>query len=793
MSVSTLVGAKIHRREDPRLVTGHGHYVDDHQRVGVAHAAVVRSPLAHARISTIDVGAAKAAPGVIAVYTYDDFKPFLVGPMPVSPAFVADKKTVPEHWPIAKQEVVYQGEPVALVLAETSGEAADAAQLVAVDYVPLPAVTDILAGLEPGSPRAHTALPDNLGWDLTYNADAEAAFAEADVVVKERIHQQRLSPNPMEPRAALAEWEPGPDGALTMWASSQNPHLLRLWLTLSLGVPEAKIRIISPDVGGGFGSKISSYPEDYLVPLAARLSGRSVKWNETRTENLQTAYAGRGQIYDVEAAAKRDGTLLGLRITQYVDLGGYIGNLGAFMAVACLLGGGAYNWKQIAARTVGVLTNRVPTDPYRGAGRPEATHLVERIVDRVAGELGMDPAELRRKNFIREFPYTSPFGLVYDSGNYDGSLDKALDLIGYGDLRRRQAELRQQGRYLGIGLSTWIEICGLGPSAATAPATGGIALMDSAQVRVFPTGSVGVYVGTHSHGQGHDTTFSQLVADQLGVPMETIEIHHGDTAEGASIGLGTYGSRSLAVGGVALTMACQRVVEKGRKLAAHLLEAAEEDVVFERGSYQVKGSPDRAKALGEIAFASYGAGLPEGYEHGLEAIAFFDPPNFTWPFGAHVCALEVDPETGSVTLEKYVGVDDVGNQINPMIVEGQIQGGVTQGIAQALFEEMVYDPENGQLKTGTFLDYMIPTANEIPATIFDSTVTPSPTNPLGAKGVGEAGTIAASAAVINAICDALAPLGIKHVDMPAAPDRLWKQIQEARKASGNGHREGVLA
>jgi aerobic carbon-monoxide dehydrogenase large subunit len=794
MGVTQLVGAKIHRREDPRLVSGHGHYVDDHVRAGTAHAVVVRSPLAHARIRSIEISAAESAPGVVAVYTHDDFKPFLVGPMAVSPAFVAEKKTVPEHWPIAGHEVVYQGEPVAVVVAESKQKAADAAQLVAVDYETLPAVTDIFKALEDGSRKAHTALPDNIAWDLTYNPDADAAFAEAEVVVKERIHQQRLSPNPMEPRAVLADWEPGEGGELTLWASSQNPHLVRLWLTLSMGVPESKIRVISPDVGGGFGSKISSYPEDFLIPVASKLLGRPIKWTESRTENMQGAWAGRGQVFDVEAAAKRDGTLLGLKITQYVDCGAYVGNLSAFMAVACLLSGGAYTWKQIAARTVGVLTNRVPTDPYRGAGRPEATHLVERIVDRVAGELGMDPVEIRRKNFIHEFPFTNPFGLVYDSGNYDGSLDRALQLVDYDGFRRRQEELRQQGRYLGIGLSTWIEICGLGPSAATAPATGGIALTDSAQVRVFPTGSVGVFVGTHSHGQGHDTTFSQLVADALGVPMAAIEVHHGDTAQGASIGLGTYGSRSLAVGGVALKMACDRVVEKGKKLAAHLLEAAEEDIVFEHGSYQVKGSPDRAKALGEIAFASYGAGLPEGYEHGLEAIAFFDPPNFTWPFGAHICVVEVDPETGAVKLEKYVGVDDVGNQINPMIVEGQIQGGVVQGIAQALFEEMVYDPETGQLKTGTFLDYMMPTANEIPETIFDSTVTPSPTNSLGAKGVGEAGTIAASVAVINAICDALRPLGIKHVDMPASPDRLWKQIQEARGSagvSGNGHQEGV--
>ena len=794
MGVSTFIGAKIHRREDPRLVTGKGRYVDDHTRNQVAYAAVVRSDLPHARILSLDVSAATAAPGVLAVYTHQDFAPIIAGSMPVTPSFVAEKKTVPDRYPIAKTEIVYQGEPVALVVAETRAQAADAAALVDLELEPLPAVTDVFQALE-GQVKAHTDLPDNLAWDLTYIPSADEAFAEADVVVKERIHQQRLSPNPMEARGVIAEWEGG-DQFLTVWISSQNPHFVRLFLAGAFGMPESKIRVISPDVGGGFGSKISMYPEDYLVTAAARLLGRPVKWTETRTENLQNAYAGRGQVYDVEIAAKRDGTLLGLKVTQYLDCGAYVGTFGAFQAVACLLSGGAYNFKQIAARTVGLLTNRIPTDPYRGAGRPEATHLIERMVDLVSRELGMDPADVRRKNFIREFPYTSPFGLVYDSGNYEGSLDKAMSLAGYEDLRRRQEELRAQGRYMGIGLSTWIEICGFGPSAATAGATGGIALVESAQVRVFPTGSVAVYVGTHSHGQGHDTTFPQLVADTLGVPLESIELRHGDTAEGTGFGYGTYGSRSLAVGGMAVHMACNKVIEKGKKLAAHLLEAAEEDVVFEHGSYQVKGSPDRARALGEVAFASYGAGLPEGYEHGLEAVAFFDPPNFTWPFGAHICVVEVDPDTGAVSMQKYVAVDDCGVVVNPMIVEGQVQGGIVQGIAQALFEEMVYDGQTGQLRTGTFLEYMMPTANEIPDLVIDNTVTPSPSNPLGVKGIGEAGTIAASAAVINAICDALAPLGIKHVDMPASPDRLWRQIREARGAAGassNGHNEGVTA
>jgi carbon-monoxide dehydrogenase large subunit len=581
----------------------------------------------------------------------------------------------------------------------------------------------------------------------------------------------------LEPRCVLAEWRSA-DQTLTMWLSSQNPHFIRLFIGQALGIPESRCRVISPDVGGGFGSKISPYPEDYLVPAASKLLGVPVKWTETRTESLQNAYHGRGQVFDVEIAGNRDGKLLGLRLTQYLDLGAYVGTFGAFQAVACLLPG-AYVWEQVASRTVGALTNKVPTDPYRGAGRPEATHLVERMVDMFAREIGRDPVEVRRSNFITEFPHTSPFGLVYDSGNYEGSLDKALRLAGYEDFRREQEAARARGRYLGVGISTWIEICGLGPSAATAPASGGLALTEAAHVRVFPTGSVNVYVGTHSHGQGHDTTFPQIVADNLGVPYEMIELHHGDTAEGPAFGYGTYGSRSLAVGGMAVLKATQRVREKARKIAAHLFEAAEEDVVFDQGDFYVKGSPENRKPFGEVAFAAYGAGLPEGMELGLESVAYFDPPNFVWPFGAHICTVEVDPETGAVEMLKYVAVDDCGNVINPMIVEGQIHGGVAQGIAQALFEEVVYT-DDGTLQTGTLLDYSVPTANEMPPLTIDSTVTPSPTNELGVKGIGEAGTIASSAAVINAIVDALAPFGIKHVDMPASPDRLWKQIQEAK-------------
>ncbi len=518
MAITTMVGARIHRREDPRLVRGQGRYTDDFVRPHTAHMAVVRSPYAHARIRSIDVSAARQAPGVVAVLTATDFKPVIAGVMPVAPAFVPEKKQAPERFPIVEREACFQGEPVAVVIAEDRYQAADAAQLVQVDWEPLPAVMDIERAMQPGSPTVHEGGPDNIGWDLTFSPDADAAFAEAEVVVEQRIYQQRLAPTPMEPRAILAEWHPG-DETMTVWMSSQSPHFIRLFVGGALGIPESRFRVIAPDVGGGFGSKISPYPEDYLVPAAAKLLGRPVKWTESRTENLQNATHGRGQYYDVAIAGNRDGKLLGLRITQYLDIGAYVGTFGAFQACACLLPG-AYVWKQVASRTVGVLTNKVPTDPYRGAGRPEATHLVERMVDRFARENGMDPAEVRRKNFITEFPHTNPFGLVYDSGNYAGALDKALQIAGYEQFRREQEAGRAQGRLLGVGLSTWIEICGFGPSAATAPATGGMALTESAQVRVFPTGSVTCYVGTHSHGQGHDTTFAQIVADTLGIPYD---------------------------------------------------------------------------------------------------------------------------------------------------------------------------------------------------------------------------------------------------------------------------------
>jgi carbon-monoxide dehydrogenase large subunit len=786
MAISTMVGAKIHRREDPRLIRGRGRFVEDVRQLGMLSLVVVRSPHPHARIVSIDTSQAKAMPGVQAVLTASDFKKVITGAThPVAPAFVAEKHTVPDRFPIAEHEVVFQGEPVAVVVAENTKQARDAADAVQVDYESLPAVMDLFAALEPSSPKTHTDLPDNLAWDLAYTPEdgVKAAFDTADVVVRERILQQRLAPTPMEPRGVVAQYSDH-DDSLVIYMSTQNPHFIRLFVAGALGLPETRVRVVSHDVGGGFGSKVSPYPEDYLVSAAAKLLGQPVRWIETRSESLMTTTHGRGQVFDVEVAAMRDGTLSAMKVVQYLDAGAYVGTFGAFQPCACLLAGGAYKWPGgIAARTVGVLTNRIPTDPYRGAGRPEATHLVERIVDKVANEIGMDPAEIRLKNFIQpdEFPYTSHFGLTYDSGNYEGSLRKAMELIGYEAFRQEQAAARQQGRYLGLGLSTWIEICGFGPSAATAPATGGLALIESAQIRVHPTGSVQAFVGTHAHGQGHETTFAQIAADVLGVPYESIEIRHGDTAEGPSFGYGTYGSRSLAVGGMAVHSASRTIVKKATLIAAHLLEASPDDIVFEQGIFHVKGNPSSQKTMGEIAFAAYGASLPEGVDHGLEAISYFDPPNFVWPFGAHACIVEVDPATGSVDLKNYVAVDDCGTVINPMIVEGQLHGGITQGIAQALFEEVAYDPQTGQLMTGSLVDYLVPTANEIPMPTLDRTVTPSPSNELGVKGIGEAGTIAASAAVINAIVDALEPFGITHVDMPASPDRLWKQIADARK------------
>ncbi|GAC1504699.1 MAG: molybdopterin-dependent oxidoreductase [Candidatus Dormibacteraceae bacterium] len=785
MAVTTMIGAKIHRREDPRLITGRGRYVDDMKLNGMLHLGFVRSPYGHARIKSIDITDAAKAPGVVAVYTARDFEGLLQGEMPVTVSFVPEKKQ-PIGWAfIAKDEARYHGEIVAVVVARDKSQAADATVLVNVDYESLPAVVDLDKAVQAKSPTAHTGIPDNIAWDMTVGAgDVDAAFADADVVVKQRIFQQRLFPIAMEGRAVLVEYVPF-ENRLTMWTSSQVPHWVRLCLTLAMGIPESNIRVVAPDVGGGFGSKIHIYQEEYRAAAASKLTGSPIKWTEGRSENLQATHHGRAQIFDIEIAAKKDGALLGYKVRQYVDTGAYVSVFSSFQCSAYAIAEGAYDLKNVKFQTVGILTNTTPTDAYRGAGRPEATHAIERGIDLVAREIGMDPVEIRRKNFSK-FPHTNYLGFAYDSGDYDKALSKALATVGYDALRQRQKELRAKGRYLGIGLSTWIEVCGFGPSAVTGP-NEPLALVESSSVRLHPTGSATVYVGTSPHGQGHATTFAQIAADTLGLAYDSIDVRFGDTGD-TPFGYGTYGSRSLHVGGSAVLMSCRKVVDKARKLAAHMLEASEEDVAFDQGRFYVKGSPDKVKTMGDVAFAAHRDNLPEGMEHGLEAVTYYDPPDLSWPFGTHICVVEVDPETGAVDLQRYVAIDDCGNVINPMIVEGQVQGGVAQGIAQALFEEVTYDAETGQLRTGTLLDYSIPGTGEIPVIEVDRTITPSTTNPLGAKGIGEAGTIAASPAVINAICDALSPLGIKHVDMPATPDRLWKQIQQAH-AHSNGSKE----
>jgi carbon-monoxide dehydrogenase large subunit len=779
LSTQRYSGSSIRRLEDRRLITGRGHYVDDIAIANLAYAEIVRSPFAHARVVSIDVEEALSAPGVIAVLTAADVLPHIHASMPVIECGISDRHQTPTQYPIAEHEAVYEGEPLAVVVAENRYAAADAAALVGVDLDPLPAVVDLDAAIEPGAPTVHDGAADNIGWDVHFppSGDIDAAFAEAAVVIKERIVQQRVCAASIECRVVLADY----NDELTVWHSSQMPHFNRLYVSEALGLPESKVRFISPDVGGAFGSKMGPFAEDYLIPIASKLVGRPVKWTETRSENLATTSHGRGQVFDVEAAASAEGKLLALRVHQLADIGAYFGRTGANPVISVHLSGGCYDWPMIEARSIGVLINKMWTGPYRGAGRPEATHLAERVMNLLAEKLDMDPVELRRRNFIREFPHKNHFGFTYDSGDYETTLDKALELADYAGLRRQQQEAREQGRYIGIGIGSYVEIAGFGPSKMTAANQDEIGLTESAVVRVHPSGSVSVFAGTHSHGQGHATAFAQIAADALGVSIDKVLVKEGDTAN-TPFGHGTYGSRSVPVGGMAVYTACQKVVDKGRRLAAHLLGVSVDDVEFQDGTY-VARSTGAAKQIGEIAFAAYNRNLPDGMEQGLEAVAFFDPPNFTWPFGTHICVVEVDPETGVTSILRYLAVDDCGNVINPMIVEGQIHGGVLQGVAQALLEDVAYDPESGQRAGGTFLDYLVPTINEMVPTEVYHTVTPTPSNSLGVKGVGEAGTIASSIAVINAICDALKPFGIHHIDMPASPQRIWLALHDAPAAT----------
>ncbi|HEY8802946.1 MAG TPA: xanthine dehydrogenase family protein molybdopterin-binding subunit [Candidatus Dormibacteraeota bacterium] len=773
MAVSTMIGASIKRREDPELVTGNGSFVDDMQRTGLVHMHVVRSTEAHARILGIETGRAKEADGVVAIFTGKDLKADFGAPLPVTVCFVPEKK-YPDHYPIATDKVRYVGEPIAIVLASSRAAAEDAAERIEVRYESLPPVMEMEKAITPEAAVLHEDLGSNLSYDVKRSAgDIDAVFNEAEVKIHQRLIQQRLIPIAIEGRGVLADYKPFAK-KLTVWSSTQIPHFVKVWLAVILGIPETNVRVVAPDVGGGFGSKIRVFPEEILTALASRRLGRPVKWIEDRNENVKATHHGRDQIWDVDIAARKDGTLLGLRVTQWLNLGAYCSQFGTFMVLGLLVAQGPYKIKAFDGRAVGVFTNTTPTDAYRGAGRPEATYLIERVMDLIARETGVDPVEVRRKNFVAaaEQPFTSVLGLTYDSGDYRITLDKALQMVDYPGFRREQAEKRKQGKYLGLGLSTYLEVCGLGPAAPTQAATG-VSLWGMSVVNVHFTGKATVIIGSSPHGQGHETTFAQVASDVLGMPVEDIDIQHGDTAIGP-MGMNTYGSRSTALDASALHISAMKVQEKARRIAAHLLEAAEADVVYEKGKAFVKGTPSKSFTIQEIAMAAFQTNrIPPGMEGGLEATTFFDPANFVWPFGAHIAIVEVDADTGATRILRYVAVDDCGTRINPMIVDGQLHGGIAQGIGQALFEEAVYD-ESGQLRTGSLVDYLVPTAADLPSFELASTITPSPSNPLGVKGIGEAGTIASTPAVMNAIVDALQPFGVKDVVMPATPEKLWK-------------------
>jgi len=785
-TVERFLGARVRRKEDPRFLTGRGIYTDDVRLIGTVHAAFVRSPHAHAVIRTIDLDAARAHPGVVGVYTGTDLVEAGVNGIPVGWLLPGLKPS--NHHAIAVDKVHYVGEAVAVIVADSPYAARDAAELVVVDYDPLPAVADVEQALAASAPIVRTDGTDNVcfRWQIGDATATDAAFATAAKVVRQRLVNQRLIPVAMEPRASCATYVRATD-ELTLWVTSQNPHVHRLIMgAFVLGLPEHKFRVISPDVGGGFGSKVFVYTEEVVVAWLARTLERPVKWTAERRESFMTDSHGRDHVTDAEMAFDPNGRIVGLRVKTLANLGAHL-TLFAPAIPTYLYGtllSGQYRIPAIHADVTGVFTHTTPVDAYRGAGRPEACYLLERMIDLGAGELGVDPAELRRRNFIPadQFPYLTPVALQYDSGNYEPALDRALAMVDYANLRGEQEKLRKQGRYIGVGLSSYIEACGLAPSQVAGQLGSQAGLYESATVRVHPTGKVTVQTGSHQQGQGHETTFAQIVADRLGIDIDDVEVVHGDTGR-VQFGMGTYGSRSGAVGGSAIVVSLDKIVEKSKRLAAHMLEAAPEDIELTRGRFHVRGSPDRSKGLPDISLAAYLAhSMPAGMEPGLEATSFFDPPNFTYPFGTHIAVVEVDADTGTVSLLRYIAVDDVGNVINPMIVDGQLHGGIAQGVAQALWESAEYD-ESGQLLTGSLMSYGVPKAHQLPFFELDRTVTPSPVNPLGVKGVGEAGAIASPPAVVNAVMDALKPFGVRHVDMPLTAPKVWQAIQSARTAS----------
>jgi len=785
------VGGGILRKEDPELLTGQGRYVDDIALPGMLWMAFVRSPVAHANLTSVDVSAATGMPGVTAVFTGQDLAGDWAAGMPcawpIADRTLPDEPTsdarIPDHWPVAKDRVRFMGEIVAVVVADSREHAADAVSEVQVDYEELPVVTDMEAALRDDAPVIHEAFGSNRAYTWTLaNGEVDRVFDEAPVVVKQRYYHPRLIPNAIEPRGVVVQPVPA-QGEVTIWSATQIPHILKTLMALVMGIHEAKIRVIAPDVGGGFGSKLNFYAEEAAAVAVARRLGVPVKWIEERTEGYLATIHGRDVIQDMEVAATEEGRLLGARVKLHADFGAYlqlvtpgIPLLGAFLYH------GVYDCQAYKFECTGVFTNKTPTDAYRGAGRPEATYAIERIMDALARRVGKDPAEIRELNFIPPFsePREVASGLQFDSGNYQATLDKAKELVGYDELRREQQASggRRDGKLLGVGISTYIEICGLAPSQVLATLKYGAGGWDAATIRCHPTGKVTVVTGTSPHGQGHVTTWSQIAADALGVDPDDIEVLHGDTAI-SPIGMDTYGSRSLAVGGTALYKAAEKIRAKARTIAAHELEVAEEDLEWKDGKFQVAGAPDKAKTIPEIAFSAWTAhALPADVEPGLFATAVYDPPNFTFPAGAHICVVEVDADTGLARIVKYVAVDDCGNIINPMIVDGQVHGGVAQGIAEAMYEEALYD-ENGTLLTGNMSTYRVPSAAELPAFTLDRTVTPSPTNPMGVKGIGEAGTIASPPAVVNAVADALRPLGVEFIDLPVSAERVWQAIQAA--------------
>jgi aerobic carbon-monoxide dehydrogenase large subunit len=780
--IPKMIGSRIKRREDPRLITGRATYVDDLRLPGMVYASVLRSIYAHAKLGSIDATKARELPGVVGVFTAADLAGQL-GPVPC--AVEGPGMNIPRHPVLAEDKVRYVGEPVAVAVATSRYVARDAAEAIEVDYDPLEAAVDVEKAAEAGAPILFEEFGTNVAFRVeTPNPAVDQAFRAAEKVVKIRIEQQRLLPTAMEPRAAAAQWEGG-TRQLTLWSSTQIPHLLRTQLAEALKLPESRVRVIAPEVGGGFGAKLNVYGEELLVAHLAMKIGRPVKWTQTRREDFAATTHGRGQVEYVEAACTKDGTITAMRLKLFLDCGAYCQLLTpAISGFTVLLMHGCYKVPAIAGEQIGVLTNKMATDAYRGAGRPEAAFIAERVADRVAAELGLDPVEVRRKNFIPKeaFPYSTPGGLVFDSGDYEGSLRKVLEIVDYPALRKEQTELRSQGRYLGIGISTYLEICGIGPSALLPPKlkAGG---WESATVRIDPSGSVTVLTGASPHGQGQETSFAQIVADDLGVPIDDVVVLHGDTAI-VQAGVGTFGSRGTALGGTAIRMSLEKIKTKIRTIASHMMEAPPENLDVGEGKVFLKTAPDRSITLAKVVEAAYGfkAGIP-AIEPGLEATSFYEPANCLFPFGAHVAVVEVDAETGQVQFRRYVAVDDCGNQINPLLVEGQVHGGIAQGVGQALYEGAVYD-DSGQLVTGSLMDYAVPKATMVPRMELDSTVTPTPVNPLGVKGVGEAGTIGSTPAVVNAVLDALAPFGITHLDMPLWPEKIWRAIRQAKGGQG---------